>query len=541
MITIFFNFFIFLFIIYSHGLILLKNFFKNNSFPNFYEISIVGLIFTVPLSQFINFFFPLNNYIIISNILLLIIFFIFKKKFFFENLKVNFKIFLILFILIFINIYGSDFSEDLNHYHYGMIINADVSNYIWGNSFFHDHYGTSPTWLITHAYLNFDGSRLQDIHVLNGIFLFLFLGLFLSEFIKKNLNLSFKAILFSIFIFVLIKYSRLKEFGIDRPVILMFCFMIFIYFKYFTNYNDKDFINHFIIFSFISIVITSIKIIYLTILILPFLVFCKNWKKLLTINRGYFFIFLVTLIFLFKNILSSGCLLFPLKESCLAFLSWSNYEGAKDISFLAEYFNKSWTSYNGNLSKLEYIKNFNWFNTWFARGKIEILELFLTVLLVLVLCIFSFGFKKNNLKTEDIDKSFLINVLFLIIVSSVVIYFFKNPVIRMNHHVLISMLIILVLKFVNYEVNLNKWKIVNSILVIAFCFNIYKNIDRIKDNSFINDPIQILSEKIYDPKRHIIDNFTYFVGWYGNAPIGYKILENKKYKKKLIFNIISNK
>ena len=43
----------------------------------------------------------------------------------------------------------------------------------------------------------------------------------------------------------------------------------------------------------------------------------------------------------------------------------------KELS-LAEYFNKSWTSYDGTLSKAEYIKEFNWLSTWFARGKTEI-------------------------------------------------------------------------------------------------------------------------------------------------------------------------
>ena len=61
-------------------------------------------------------------------------------------------------------------------------------NLIWGSSFLHSLYGTSSIWLTGHSYFNFDYSRLIDIHVLNGLILFLVLSLFLSEinFSKKE-------------------------------------------------------------------------------------------------------------------------------------------------------------------------------------------------------------------------------------------------------------------------------------------------------------------------------------------------------------------
>ena len=67
-------------------------------------------------------------------------------------------------------------------------------------------------------------------------------------------------------------------------------------------------------------------------------------------------------------------MIFPIEFTCLKFLSWSNHLGSIEFSFFNEVFNKSWTSYSGNLSQMDYIKNFNWFDTWFDRGKIEIFE-----------------------------------------------------------------------------------------------------------------------------------------------------------------------
>ena len=181
MITILSNFIIFLIIVYGNGIILNKKLLNIHNNQNFYEISLTGLVFTIILAQFLNFFIPLKNYVIFSNILFLAFLYLLDKKSF-KNLKINFKLFLILLILVVSNIYGSNFSEDLDHYHYGIIQNVDKSNFIWGNSFFHDMYGTSPIWLTGHSYFNFDVSRLQDIHVLNGLLLFIFLVYFLQKF-----------------------------------------------------------------------------------------------------------------------------------------------------------------------------------------------------------------------------------------------------------------------------------------------------------------------------------------------------------------------
>ena len=60
-------------------------------------------------------------------------------------------------------------------------MNADNESFIWGYSYLNLLYGTSPTWLINQSYLNFNHTRLQDIHVTNGIIFFLLLGLLFSE------------------------------------------------------------------------------------------------------------------------------------------------------------------------------------------------------------------------------------------------------------------------------------------------------------------------------------------------------------------------
>ena len=180
------HFLLFLFICYSNGLIFLKKITHFKNINNFYEVAIIGLTITILLAQIINFFYPLNNLLIYFNIILIIYFILTKKIIYLKNLKINYFIFISVLIISLLNIYGSRFADDINHYHYGYILNTDNHNYIWGLSYLHHHYGMSSAWLIGHSYFNFDEYRLQDIHVLNGIILFLILSIFISEIIIKN-------------------------------------------------------------------------------------------------------------------------------------------------------------------------------------------------------------------------------------------------------------------------------------------------------------------------------------------------------------------
>ena len=541
MITIITNSFLFLLIIYGNGVIFSKKIFNDFENQNFYEILLIGLVTTTLLSQFINFFLPLNNYLTVSNILIVILYLVLNKKII-KSLEIDYKIFLTLLILVLSNIYASDFSEDLNHYHYGMISNSDSLNFIWGNSFLHDMYGTSPIWLTAHSYLNFDSSRLQDIHILNGLFLFIFFGLFFSEFKKNNQNHSVKQIiLFSILLFALIKFTRLKEFGIDRPAIILFCTNLYFYLKFFFTKDNTHEFKNFLKILLISICIISIKITYLPIMIFPILILLRYQKKLFILDKRYLLILFVFSIFILKNLLSTGCVIYPISYSCFDFISWSNSKGAEDLAFLADHFNKSWTSYEGPLSKSEYIKDFNWFKTWFIRGYKEILELFLTIILIFISSIFIFGLKKKNSLKFQKELSFFKKILSLIIIFSVFIFFMKNPVIRMNFHVLISILILLTINFVSLYSNKKKLSVINIFLFLAIFFNLSKNFNRIANEKFINDPIVIISNKITTQKQNKLDNFIYYTGWYGKTPISYKILENKMYEKRFIFNVISNK
>ena len=455
-----------------------------------------------------------------------------------NSFKINSKILIVLGIVSLVNIYGSGFSDDINHYHYSFIANTDVSNFIWGNSFLHPLYGTEPTWLVGHSYFNFDKYRLQDIHILNGLVFFLVLGCFFHELCSKNIKKFYHPILFSIILFILLKYTRLKEFGIDRPSTLIFCFLIYFYCKYFLDLKKKDITQNFIIVSLLTIFIFSIKIIYLPILFFPLVIFFKNKKNLSKKNLSYLIILLPVIVFIMKNLLGSGCLIYPVSNTCIEFISWSNLTGAKELSLTAEVFNKSWYSYTGNLSKESYIQNFNWFLTWFERGKVEIFELFLTVILTIIITFILFDLKSKKRSSFNVYfKDFKI-ILSAIIIFSAFVYFLKNPVIRMNHFTIISLMILMISLTFRFDINKHKTKFISIILFIGLIFNLSKNLQRIYDNNFVNSPYGMISEKVENQKKKYLDDFTYYIGWYGEAPISSGEIKDRKFKKMFIFKVL---
>ena len=244
-------------------------------------------------------------------------------------------------------------------------------------------------------------------------------------------------------------------------------------------------------------------------------------------------------VIIFKNLLGSGCLFYPLASSCIEFFSWSNFIGANELSISAEIFNKSWYSYTGSLSKESYIKNFNWVNTWLSRGYVEILELSLLSFLIIFITVFSFRlkFKKKKYLMHGHIKDFTI-ILILIIISSILIYLLKNPVIRMYHFAIISLMILIILSFFTFEIDKYRINFMTTILIFGIIFNLSKNFQRISKNNFINNPYSMISEKVTKQEKNNIGMFNYYIGWFGNAPIGNSKLKDKRFKKIFNFKII---
>ena len=538
MLEIILHYLIFLFIIYSNGLLLQRILINSRIINlNFFEQSIIGLVGTGFIALLINFFFPLNDLFIYLNLFIGLIFiFFFKDKIKFNYNKSS-KLFIILFFLLSLaNIYGSGFSDDLNHYHGGYITNTDNHNYIIGLNFLHHHYGYSSIWLILHSYLNINNSFLQDIHILNGIIFFLLIAYLFTENNEKSKHSSnyILYLISSIFIFfIILKYTRLKEFGLDRPGILIYCFLIYFAAKYefLIKQNLKDKEKFFFIILFICLFITSVKIFLLSCFLVPLIFIIKSKSYDFLFSKIICIFYLLALCYLIKNVLISGCLVYPFSFTCLSDLPWNSKEIASNVLLLVEASTKSYDKYLGSLNIIEYVNNFNWLSTWFQRNIEEFNNYILTSLLAILLFFISSKTKKK------IKFNYLELIIMLLFFVNIII-FLKSPVSRYHHVMFI--LFALSLTILSNKLFLKKIFFFKLIIILLVFFNFTKNFQRIYETNFYNNPYEHIKKiKWYRaPVEKKLGSFTYFNGWIDEHPIGNMNLNKYKYKRKMGFDII---
>ena len=538
MLEIILHYLIFLFIIYSNGLLLQRILINSRIINlNFFEQSIMGLVGTGFIALLINFFFPLNDLFIYLNLFIGLIFiFFFKDKIKFNYNKSS-RLFIILFFFLSLaNIYGSGFSDDLNHYHGGYITNTDNHNYIIGLNFLHHHYGYSSIWLILHSYLNINNLFLQDIHILNGIIFFLLIAYLFTENNQKSKHSSnyILYLISSIFIFfIILKYTRLKEFGLDRPGILIYCFLIYFAAKYefLVKQNLKDKEKFFFIILFVCLFITSVKIFLLSCFLVPLIFIIKSKSYDFLFSKIICIFYLLALCYLIKNVLISGCLIYPFSFTCLSDLPWNSKEIASNVLLLVEASTKSYDKYLGSLNIIEYVNNFNWLSTWFQRNIEEFNNYILTSLLTILLFFIS---SKTQKKIKFNYLELTIMLLFFINI----IIFLKSPVSRYHHVMFI--LFALSLTILSNKLFLKKIFFFKLIIILLLFFNFTKNFQRIYETNFYNNPYEHIKkiEWYRTPVEKKLGSFTYFNGWIDEHPIGNMDLNKYKYKRKMGFDII---
>ena len=82
----------------------------------------------------------------------------------------------------------------------------------------------------------------------------------------------------------------------------------------------------------------------------------------------------------------------------------------------------------------------------------------------------------------------------------------------MNFHVLISILTLLAINFLSLDSNNKRLSVINIFLFLAIFFNLSKNFNRINDEKFVNDPIEIISNKITVQNQNNLEDFIYYTG-----------------------------
>lgn len=524
------------------SIILSKILLKNENKLIIIEIAIFGLIFLSFLAVLINFIFPLNQLINTTLYFFIIIFFFQKKK------KIYIKeLLIILFvslISLFLIVYDTVNRPDAYLYHlpYNQIINNEKIILGLSNLHFRFAHISIIQYLssINYTYFTNTSAILSPIAIFWSLILIFYINDIL-KLIKKKEKLSTGKI-FSIFVLIYISYkiNRYSEFGNDMTGHLTIFYIVSKY----LYHNRGDKFNLYLICTLVAFAIAN-KIFFIPVIIIPiFIILDENFNFL------KFFLklpFLLIIIWFFKNILISGCIIYPIHQTCSEQLSWTNKSQIKNERISGEAWAKAWPQRtNFEISMEQFNANFNWINAWSKlHMKLIINIIFPFIFLILLTSFIVKGKKKLN---SDFKKELVILTFSFI---GIILFFFKFPLYRYGYSFIIIFIIIFFkiyfFKHINHE-NFIKFCIIS----LTFCILVLVGKQTIRIINFWQTRViipEIKSNVDFEKKfkKVVVDSeFSYYFSegecYYEFYPCTNQDLKNLKYKKinnyKILYNLI---
>ena len=517
----FFSFFLaFLFLIIllvstiGYGRFLHYIIFDKSYKSNYGEYGLLGLVFISFISTFLHFFIKINYYLnsfIYFVGLVLAVYFYREIKIFYKNNK-NFLILIILISLLMVAYHKPN--EDFGYYHLPYLINFISEKVIFGLSTIQTNQGWNSMWLNLTATYNLPIIEMNGFHLTNLVF-FIFLSFALldhffnynknikSSFYFKNL-LSIFGVIF--FLYFLIKFSRINTYGFDVPsnFISIYCFYLFLYYFSLGNHladKKKYIFQKVTIFSCFAVLI---KLSNLLILLLPTLLFLIKERKIL--SKSFIFISFFFIIWSLQQFIYTGCLIFPLIQSCIN-VSWFNADPVMALLEHTKGINKSFAQYKGNLSELEYSQNFNWVSTWFNRTKKEILEHLVSFIVIFASIFLRLVPKKKNILYLNKKIYNFYYALFFIICFQIFFWFNTSPLVRFGlHYVLLLLFFILTLFLSRFLLKNLNFKYIVFLLYFGLVINLEKNFFRIFHDMKNNYSFFYTYPEVYYVNKYTFEN-----------------------------------
>ena len=491
------------------GHIFLTKFYSPNNYHTTIKY-IFGLLILSNIFLIINFITSLN--LLINTFIFLFPFlYLFKLKKKYKNKFIKNSIIFAIFVLLLIS-YDTVNRPDAGLYHLPFTSQLNENKIIFGSANLHFRFGhTSIIQYIDAGYFNY---LFKDIGILipRCLFLFSILSFFFSE-ISRNLKLGKNNFaLISLLFFFQIAYdmNRYSYQGNDIPAHLIFLFNTYFFLKSkISNYKNFFLISLLIIFAFqlksTLIMIFIIPLIY-TVVFKRFTKFLLNLRNLIPLS--------LILFWLTKNIIVSGCLLFPLKESCFSQFRWNSslipslHHNVEKVSEENEAWAKGWPDReNKKLNYKQYL-NSDWIYTWFGNHGKNVLLKKLLPLFCLTIFFYIFitirkkkiiGYKKSN--KLILIKSLVIQSVFLL---GSFVWFIKFPTYRYGSSFLIGSIIFL-LPFIiikNFYLKNFEKKIIFHFKILTVFLLLMKYVAKYDDNKQFLPNIYSFESKFYKPLEH---------------------------------------
>ena len=539
------------FVYYSTGYIFLSQTKLNNNsvFLNFF----IGAIILSFIGLLLNFFIPLSPQINSLIYVLIIIIFLLKNKL---NFDANILIFLIIASLItfFLLIKSNVNRPDAGLYHLPYISLLNENKIIFGLSNIHFRF--------SHV------SIMQYFSAMNNNFLFFENGVsiplaslvsffyvyFFYDVWKVFRNREYPDIskFFSLFILIYISYkiNRYSGFGNDAVGHLSYFYLISYILK--NNLEKINFDKVLLISVFIFINKPMLGLVFFIPLILFFIK--NNFKFIKILNPIFSLPTLLLCLWLIKNIITSGCVVFPIKTLCIEKLPWTNIQRISEAQLEGEAWSKAWPDkIEKNISMEEFNKDFNWVKAWSKKHLKYILNIIIPYTIVLSFIIFYVKYRfKNSIIVKDKDLKIRLALCVVTGLMGTIAFFYIFPIYRYGYSYIISLITLLFLLMIRNILNIKKNIFVfKFFFIICFAVVITKQIQRISINNTNNlwpniYTLDIKKNVMSKRKINIENNFYYYLAnkgdqlcMYSRSPCTtYNITDNIKHIKKYSYSVL---
>jgi len=543
MVSILFFSFLTNFFYYSLGhIVLCKN--KEAKHSIFYK-TLVGIILTSFIALLLNFFVPLNQNINSFIFILVILIFLLKTRLIVKKKEIIFLIISTL-ICFFLILLSNVNRPDAGLYHLPYIAILNEYKIIFGLNNLHSRFGhVSIIQYLSALNNNYFFKENGIIIPLASIasFYYIYFSNEVLKVYKQKTKITANS-LFSllVLIYIAFKINGYDGFGNDAIAHLSFFYLISYILK--LEKNSFDIAPIFLISVFVFLNKSTMIFAF----IIPiFIIFYKNKFYLKKIfNQKLFFPIFFLILLLIKNLVVSGCTIYPIIITCFEYLPWLNINSTIADAISSEAWSKAWPENNNkNMTAEIFIKDFNWVPAWGKKHFIYIINIILPYVFILFIC--SFLIKKAPASASK--KNIKINlpifyqiILFTCFISSI-FFFIKFPLYRYGYSYLISLIILIFISII--KENICKKKLINlSKVTFYFAIIIFTSKQGLRiiknyNENYINKPWPriysfITNEKIITEKIYITDNFFYYLSKDGECMYSSPPCTNYNINKKLL-------
>jgi hypothetical protein len=543
MIKIFLFSFLTNFFYYSLGSLVLRGN-KNTNYSFFYK-ALIGAITASFIALLLNFFVPLNNNINSFLYILVILIFLLKSEITIKKKEVIFLTVAtsICFLLILLSNVNR---PDAGLYHLPYIAILNEYKIIFGLNNLHSRFGhVSIIQYLSALNNNYFFKENGIIIPLASIasFYYIYFANEVLKIYKKKLKIQSSS-LFSLLVLIYISFKIIGYDGFGNDAIAHLSFFYLISYILKLERKSADIILIFSISVFIFLNKSTMIFVFIIPIFITFYKYKLDLKKIFTLILSFPTIFL--LLWLIKNLITSGCAIYPVAITCVDYLPWLNIQSTITENIASEAWSKAWPENDNQKITMEiFIKDFNWMAAWSEKHLIYIISIVIpyTLALLALFLFIKINYKNFNNKIIIVKLGKFYWLIFFTCFIGSIFFFMKFPLYRYGYSYLISLIILVFIYYIRKNNSQKKIicvsRFVFSLAIIVFISKQSLRLINSYNLEYINKPWPKIysfgnNEKINAEKRYINKNFYYYFSKNGECMFSTPPCTNYEIDEKLI-------